>query len=394
MKDGEVIKLYSAYVMPVYKRTPLVLVRGKGSFVWDAEGNKYLDFFPGWGVSGIGHCHPRVVKAIKKQAGKLIHVSNNYYHELQALLAKKIIENTFPGKVFFCNSGAEANEAAIKLARKFGNPTRNEIITMENAFHGRTLATVTATGQKKYVEGFAPLPEGFTKIPFNNIGAFEKALTPKTIAVILEPVQGEGGIHAAERKYLEQMRRSCTEKKILLIFDEVQSGMGRAGKLFAYQNYAIEPDMLTISKSLGGGFPIAATVAKKEIADTLKAGSHGTTFGGSPLACVAALAVFEAIDEENLLDNAVEMGNYLRGKLNELKKKYSVIRDVRGAALMLGIELNVEGKKIYEECLKRKLLINCTQENVLRIMPPITVTKKEIDIGIRVLDDVFSAYIQ
>lgn len=391
MKDKEVIELYNKYVMPVYSRTPLVLVRGMGSYLWDERGDKYLDFFPGWGVSGIGHCHPKVMKAVKKQAGELIHVSNNYYHERQGRLAEVIIKRTFPGKVFFCNSGAEANEAAIKLARKFGNPARNEIITMENAFHGRTLAAVTATGQKKYTEGFEPLPSGFVKIPFNDIGALKKAITPRTVAVMLEPIQGEGGIHIAGREYLSEVRRLCTDKNMLLILDEVQSGMGRAGKLFAYQNYGIEPDILTISKSLGGGFPIAALVARSEIADTLKAGTHGTTFGGSPLACAAALAVFEAIEEENLLDNAAAMGTYLRGKLDELKKKHPVIRDVRGAALMLGIELNVGGKKIYEECLKEKLLINCTQENVLRIMPPITVTKKEINQSIKILDEVLSS---
>ena len=388
MTDEEIIKLYDEFVMPVYSRTPLVLVRGKGSYVWDGNGEKYLDFFPGWGVSGIGHCHPAVVKAIKKQAGELIHVSNNYYHELQALLAKKITEKTFTGKVFFCNSGAEANEAAIKLARKFGNPARNEIITMEGAFHGRTIATVTATGQKKYVEGFEPLPTGFVKIPFNNIAAFENAIGSKTVAVILEPIQGEGGIHVADRKYLLAVRKLCTENNVLLILDEIQRGMGRAGKLFAYQNYGIGPDVLTISKSLGGGFPIAAIVAKKEIADTLGPGKHGTTFGGSPLACAAALATFEAIEKDNLLKNAVAMGKYLREKLDELKKKHSVIREVRGTALMLGLELNIAGKKIYEECMKRKLLINCTQENVLRIMPPITVSKKEIDSAVRILNDV------
>ena len=390
MIDEEIIKLYDKFVMPVYSRTPLVLVRGKGSYVWDEKGEKYLDFFPGWGVSGIGHCHPAVVKAIKKQAGELIHVSNNYYHELQALLAKKIIEKTFAGKVFFCNSGAEANEAAIKLALKFGNPVRNEIITMVGAFHGRTLATVTATGQKKYVEGFEPLPTGFVKIPFNNIAALENAIGNKTVAVILEPIQGEGGIHVADRKYLLAVRKLCTENNVLLILDEIQSGMGRAGKLFAYQNYGIEPDVLTISKSLGGGFPIAAIVAKKEIADTLGPGKHGTTFGGGPLACAAALATFEAIEKEKLLANAVAMGKYLREKLDELKKKHSVIREIRGTALMLGLELNIAGKKIYEECLRRKLLINCTQENVLRIMPPITVSKKEIDIAILILDGVLA----
>ena len=390
MDDKEIIKLYDEFVMPTYVKTPLVIVRGRGSRLWDEEGNEYLDFFPGWGVSGIGHCHPRVVRTLKNQASKLIHVSNNYYHEHQGLLAEKIIRMSFPGKVFFCNSGAEANEAAFKLARKFGNPERNEIITLEGAFHGRTLATVTATGQNKYMEGFEPLPIGFVKIPFNDLLAFESAITPKTVAVIMEPIQGEGGINVADAKYLAGVRSACTEKNILLIFDEVQSGMGRTGKMFCYQNYGVEPDMVTMSKSMGGGFPIGALVAKKEIADTLKPGTHGTTFGGSPLACAAALATLEAINEEKLLDNAVAMGAYLRKKLEALKKRHPVIEEVRGIALMQGVKLNIEGKQIYEKCLKRMLLINCTQGNVLRIMPPITVKKSEINTAIRILDEVLA----
>jgi len=386
MNKKNIIDLYETYVIPTYAKTPLVLARGKGTKVWDEKGKEYLDFFPGWAVSGIGHCHPRVVKAVQKQAAKLIHVSNNYYHEGQAMLAKKIIQHSFSGKVFFCNSGAEANEAAIKLARKFGNPARNEVITFEGSFHGRTLATVTATGQKKHQKGFDPLPTGFVHVPFNDLAALEKAISPKTVAIMLEPIYGEGGIRVADKEYLLALRRLCSEKNILLIFDEVQTGMGRTGKMFCYRNFGIEPDMLTLAKSLGGGFPIGALVAKKEIADTLGAGSHGTTFGGSPLACAAGLATFEAIEKEKLLKNAALMGAYLLRKLHELKKKHSVIREVRGMALMTGIELAVEGKKIYEECLKKGLLINCTQGNVLRIMPPITVTKKEIDAAVKILD--------
>lgn len=394
MNKKKVMSLYDKYVMPAYYTTPLVLARGKGIYVWDSEGKKYLDFFPGWAVSGIGHCHPLVVSAIKKQAGKLIHVSNNYYHEGQGKLAEEIIHNSFPGKVFFCNSGAEANEGAIKLARKFGNPGRNEIITMEGSFHGRTLATVTATGQKKFQKGFDPLPSGFVNIPFNDLGALERAITPKTAAVLMEPIQGEGGVNVADAKYLANVRRLCTEKNILLIFDEVQSGMGRTGKMFSYQNFGIIPDVMTLAKSLGGGFPIGALVAGTKVADTLTAGTHGTTFGGSPLACAASLAVFEAIKKEKLLKNAASTGSYMLKKLGELKKKYSVIREVRGVALMAGVALKIDGKKIYEECLKRGLLINCTQGNVLRIMPPITVQKKEIDQAIRILDEALARQAQ
>src|SRR3989344_237403 len=349
MNLKKTIELYEKYVIPTYGKTPLQLARGKGTKVWDERGKAYLDFFPGWAVSGIGHCHPRVVKALKKQAGKLIHVSNNYYHEWQALLAEKIIKASFPGKVFFCNSGAEANEAAIKLARKFGNPERNEVITFEGSFHGRTLATVTATGQKKHQKGFDPLPAGFVHVPFNDFAALEKAISPKTVAIILEPIYGEGGIRVADKQYLVALRKLCSQKNILLIFDEIQTGMGRTGKMFCYQNFGIEPDMFTLAKSLGGGFPIGALVAKKEIADTLGAGSHGTTFGGTPMACVAGLATFEAIEKEKLIENAKTTGTYLLKKLNELKEKHSVIREVRGLSLMAGIELAVEGKKIYED---------------------------------------------
>ena len=388
MDSKKVFQLYKDYVMPTYITFPLVIERGKGIHVWDASGKKYLDVFPGWAVSGIGHSHKKVVKAIKNQAGRLIHVSNNYFHEGQAELAKEIVSNSFPGKVFFCNSGAEANEAAIKLARKFGNPGRNEIITMGNSFHGRTLATVTATGQRKFQKGFEPLPAGFVTVQFNDLEALKRAIFPKTVAIMLEPIQGEGGVRVADAQYLAAVRKLCTEKNILLIFDEVQSGMGRTGNMFSYQNFGVVPDILTLAKALGGGYPIGALVASTKIADILSPGTHGTTFGGSPLACAASLAVFKAIKKEKLLKNAVVMGAYLQKRLNELKKKYSVIRDVRGVALMAGVELAIEGKKIYEECLEKGLLINCTQGNVLRIMPPIIVKKSEIDKAISILDKV------
>ena len=390
MDFRKTIRLYYDCVVPCYTKTPLVLQRGKGTRVWDAFGNEYLDFFPGWAVSGLGHCHKRVTEAIKRQVELLMHVSNNYYHEDQARLAEVIIHHAFPGKVFFCNSGAEANESAFKLARKFGNPARNEIIAMERSFPGRTLAAVTATGTPKYLQGFEPPVPGFKHVPFNDFHALERALTPKTAAIILEPIQGEGGIHVAESHYLSNIRRLCHDKKILLIFDEVQTGMGRTGRLFCYKNYGIEPDVMTLAKSLGNGFPIGAMVVKKEYADLLQPGTHATTFGGSPLACAAALATFEAIDKEKLLNNAVIAGSHLFKRLGELKKRHSIVRQVRGMALMAGIELEVEGKAIYEECLKRKLLINCTQGNILRIMPPLVVREKEIDRAIQILDEVLA----
>ena len=319
-----------------------------------------------------------------------MHVSNNYYHAEQGKLAELIIRHSFPGKVFFCNSGAEANEAAFKLARKFGNPGRNEIIAMERSFHGRTLAAVTATGTAKYHEGFEPLVPGFKHVPFNDFAALERAVSSKTAAIIMEPIQGEGGIHVADSHYLSNVRRLCNDKKILLIFDEVQTGMGRTGRLFCFKNFGIEPDVMTLAKSLGSGFPIGAMVVKKQYADILQPGMHATTFGGSPLACVAALATFEAIEKEKLLSNAVVTGSHLFKKLGELKKKHSIIRQVRGMALMAGIELEIEGKAIYEQCLQRKLLINCTQGNVLRLMPPLVVKEKEIDRAIQILDEVLA----
>ncbi len=391
MDYRKTIRLYYDYVIPCYNRTPLVLERGKGTRVWDAHGDEYLDFFPGWAVSGIGHCHKRVTEAIKRQVERLIHVSNNYYHELQGVLAEQIIRHSFPGKVFFCNSGAEANEAAFKLARKWGNPERSEIISMERSFHGRTLAAISATGQKKHQAGFEPLVPGFVTVPFNDFGALEKAVTSRTAAVILEPIQGEGGVRVADASYLSSLRRLCNEKKILLIFDEVQTGMGRTGRMFCYKNFGVEPDVMTLAKSLGGGFPIGAMVAKKEIADVLSPGTHATTFGGGPLACAAALATFEAIEKEKLINQAVIVGSHLFKRLGELKKKHPMIKEVRGMGLMAGVELESEGQSVYEECLKRRLLINCTQGNVLRLMPPLVVREKEIDRAVQILDEALEA---
>ncbi len=390
MKTKEVIDLYDKYVMPTYKQTPVVLVKGKGIKVWDIEGREYLDFFPGWAVSGLGHCHPRVVNAIKDQCKKMIHIPNNYYNNLQARLAGVISESSFGGKVFFCNSGAEANEAAIKLARIYGQGKRFEIITMEKSFHGRTLATVAATGQDKIKKGFSPLPSGFRHVRFNDFQAVKDAIGPQTVAIMLEPIQGEGGINVASTDYLSKVRKLCDQKDILLIFDEIQTGMGRTGAMFGYQHYGIIPDMMTLAKTLGGGVPIGAMVAARKIADTLKPGSHASTFGGNPLVCSASLAAFKAIEKEGLLDNARNMGKYMFDQLNELKKRHSMIKEVRGMGLMIGVELNREGARVVEKCLKRKLLINCTQGNVLRFMPPITVTKKNIDKAMKILNEVLT----
>lgn len=385
-KTEKIIEKYQKFVMPTYFQTRVALVEGKGVKVWDAEGKEYLDFFPGWAVSGLGHCHKRVVSAVKKQAEKIIHVSNNYYNELQADLAEKIVSHSFDGKLFFANSGAEANECAIKLARKYGSKNgRYEIITMEKSFHGRTIATITATGQDKVKKGFEPLLEGFRIVPFNDIEAVRNAITLKTVAIMIEPIQGEGGINVADKAYLKKLKELCAEKDILLIFDEIQTGMGRTGEMFCYKNFGVEPDIMTLAKSLGGGVPVGAAIAAKRIADTLTPGSHASTFGGSPLVCAAAIAVFEAIEEENLLDNAKKMGDYIKSKLEELKKKTSLITEIKGIGLMIGVELSVNGTKIFEECLRNGLLINCTQGNILRIMPPLIVKKSDVDKAIGIL---------
>lgn len=389
MNKKKLIQEYTRYVMPTYTRTPLIITKGRGSWVWDIAGHKYLDFFPGWAVSGLGHVHPLVVKALSKQSKRILHVPNNYYNELQARLAKKISQHSFDGKVFFCNSGAESVEAAIKLARKFGSQKgKYEIITMKDSFHGRTLATLTATGQAKYKQGFAPLLKGFVQAPLNDFAALKAKISAKTTAIMLELIQGEGGINVASSEYIKKVRRLCDKMGLLLIFDEVQTGMGRTGRMFCYQHYGVVPDMMALAKSLGGGFPIGAMIARREIADTLKAGTHASTFGGSPLACACALAVFQAIEERGLLDNAREMGAYLNKKITYLKEKYHIIKEIRGKGLMLGLELKTEGKSIYEGCLRRGLLINCTHGNVLRIMPQLAVTKKEIEQAISILDSV------
>lgn len=387
MKIDEVKKLYEKYVLATYTREDLCLVKGELSRVEDSEGKKYLDFFPGWAVSGIGHRHPKVIKRMREQLEKILHVSNNFYNEVQPLLAKKIIEYAFPGKVFFANSGAEANEGAIKLARKHGNPDRYEVITMEKSFHGRTLATLTATGQDKVKKGFSPLPEGFKHVPFNDIDAFTSSITSKTAAVIIEPVQGEGGINVPSAKYMKSLEEVCREKDILLIVDEVQTCMGRTGEVFAFKHFGIEPDAMTLAKSLGGGLPVGALVVNERHAGVLTAGSHASTFGGSPIICAAALGVFDAIEEENLLENARKMGDYMVSKLKGIKSSY--VKEVKGLGLMIGVKLDMEDASIVaKNCMKEGLLINCTQQNILRIMPSITVTKSEIDEAIKIIEKV------
>lgn len=387
MKIEDVFNSYKDNIMPTYTKTALVFVKGKGSRLWDIHDKQYLDFFPGWGVGNLGHCHPKVMQAVRDQVSKLIFIPNNYYHVPQAKLAKELVYRTYPAKVFFCNSGAEANEGAIKLSRKFGQG-RFEVISFENSFHGRTLACIAATGQKKYQQGFEPLPEGFRIVKYNDIEEVKKAINQKTVAIMLELIQGEGGINVASQDFVLSLRKICDEKNLLLIVDEVQTGVGRTGKLFAYQHYGITPDIMTLAKALGGGLPIGVMVVKKEIADTLGPGMHASTFGGGPVICRAALAVLKAIQKEKLLAKAQKSGEYLFKELAGLKVKYRIIKEVRGSGLMAGVELNIEGKPIVEECLKKGLLINCTHDRVLRLMPALNITKKEIDKAVGILDEV------
>ncbi len=386
MKKEEIYQYYNECILSTYTRLPVIFTKAKGMKIWDIDGKEYLDFFPGWGVSNLGHCHPKVLSAVREQVAKLIHIPNNFYHPNQASLAKEIVYWSFPSKVFFCNSGAEANESAIKFCRAYGKGKRYEMMAFENSFHGRTLAALSATGQPKYQEGFSPLVAGFKIIPFDDIEKLKSAITDKTIAIMMELIQGEGGINVAKKEFVEEIRKICNEKDLLLIFDEVQTGIGRTAKMFCFQNYGVTPDIMTLAKALGGGLPVGAMVVKKEIADTFKPGMHASTFGGSPLVCKAALGVFKAIQKEKMLKNAKEMSEYLFKKLNELKNKYSIIKDVRGIGLMIGIELTKPGKAIMEKCLTSGLIINCTHENVLRLMPALNVTKKQTDKALLILE--------
>ncbi len=386
MTKTDVIENYQKYILSTYTRTPLIFVKGKGMDLTDVHGRKYLDFFPGWGVNNVGHCHPKVMSAVRDQIGKLIHIPNNFYHPNQAKLAKEIIRCSFPGKVFFCNSGAEACEAAIKFARAYGKGERHEIITFEKSFHGRTMGALAATGQAKYQEGFAPLPEGFKTIAFNDFDAILKTVNSKTIAIILELIQGEGGINVADKEYVKKLRALCDEKNILLVFDEVQTGMGRLGEIFGFKHYGVTPDLMMLAKALGGGLPIGTLVVKEKIADTFKPGMHASTFGGSPLICKASLGAFEAIFKYKMLSNTKKMGTYLLEKISQLKTKFPCIADVRGIGLMIGIELNIDGKAVFDECLNNGLIINCTQGKVLRIMPALNVTKKQADKALYILE--------
>ncbi len=396
MSLRKIIQQDKKYVLQTYNRKPLILVKGKGIYVWDIENNRYFDFFPGWAVNNLGHCYPAVVDAINKQSKDLLHISNTYYNLPQTELAKMLCDLSFADKVFFCNSGAEANESAIKLARKYAKKNsgnnKYEIITMLGSFHGRTMAALSATGQKKYQQGFEPLLKGFKYVPFNDFKALKKAISEKTCAIMLELIQGEGGVNSVGVEYLKKLHNLCKQKKILLIFDEVQTGIGRTGKMFAYQHFGIKPDIMTLAKALGGGVPIGAMLTTDMVAFSFKAGDHASTFGGNPLACAAAIAVLKTIKEKKILKNTMEKGDYFFKKLEKIKKEFSFVKDVRGKGLMLAMELNFEGEKIVEDFIREKVLINCTQGNILRFMPSLIISKREIDVFLKILKNIFKQY--
>lgn len=388
-KSEDTIQLFDQHVIPSYSRKPVVFVRGKGTKIWDADGKVYLDFLAGIAVTGAGHSHPKIIEAIRRQSEQLIHISNLYYHENQGLLAKSLSELALHGKCFFCNSGAEANEALIKLARLWGHERKRfEVITMRNSFHGRTLATLTATGQTKIQKGFEPLPAGFVYADFNNLESVKAAMTDKTAAILVEAVQGEGGVIPAQPEFIKGLRELCTEKDILLLCDEVQCGMGRTGHWFGFQAYDIEPDAFSLAKALAGGYPMGAIVTGPKLADVFQPGKHASTFGGSPLACAAALAMIQVIREEGLLQHATQMGERFQTGLKALVEKYKpYLVEVRGRGLMLGLVFNQPAKTLETKLMDMGLLSLATAENIIRFLPPLNVKQNEVDEALDIIAD-------
>ena len=391
MKTEEIMAQCNKVIIGTYRRQPVVLVKGSGARVWDSDGREYLDFVAGIAVCSLGHSNPKVVAALQRQAELLTHVSNLYYTVPQIDLAGMLVENSFADKVFFCNSGAEANEAAIKLARKYAHDNlkgdRYEILTMRGSFHGRTLAAITATAQEKFHVGFAPLPEGFRYVPFNDVRALEKAIRKKTCAVMVEPIQGESGVQMPSPDYLKGVRQTCDDRGLLLILDEVQTGMGRTGKLFAHEHFGIRPDIMTLAKALGNGYPLGALLTTDQVASAFGPGTHASTFGGNPLGMAAGIAVLRALLEDDILGNCREMGAYLRERLGDLQKKHFMIQEVRGLGLMVGMDLTIDGAAIVQRCLERGLLINCAGEHILRFVPPLTISKDDVDRAVKILDE-------
>ncbi len=391
--SADVIALAKKYLVANYTRYPVCLVRGDGSWVWDAEGNRYLDFFPGWGCGILGHCPPRVVSAVQEQVATLIHVPNTWYTEPQTLLAQALSSRTgWGGQCFFCNSGTEANEAAIKIARLNGKPKgKYKVLTFTNSFHGRTYGALSATAQPKYHAGVDPMLPGFLYAPFGDLDAAAKTIDSETAAILLEPIQGEGGINLPPAGFLEGLRELCDKNGMLLMFDEVQTGMGRTGKWFAHQHWGVVPDVVTLAKALAGGVAMGGLIAKPEYAEKLKPGTHAATFGGNPLAAKAALATIETFEEDNLLDRATQIGERFRAHFESLKAKCPLVTEIRILGTMIGLQLAVEGAAVVQKCLERGLLINCTHGTVIRLLPAANISDEQIDEGCAILDEVLLA---
>lgn len=382
----ETLSLFDRYVIPNYTRYPISLVRGEGAYVWDSEGNRYLDLFPGWGCNLFGHCPPKVVEAVREQLGRLIHVPNSWYTEEQGVWAKLLSERSFGGKAFFCNSGTEANEAAIKLIRLHTDPGKYKIITFHRSFHGRTMGSVSATGQAKYHQGIEPLLPGFVYLPYGDLDAVKDAIDSETAGIMIEPIQGEGGVRIPPEGFLQALRDLCDENKMLLHFDEVQTGCGRTGHWFAYQHFGVEPDIMTLAKTICSGIAAGAMLTKSEIAPSLRPGMHAATFGGNPIAAAAGIATIRMVEEEGLLEKATLLGAHFKARLEEMRREIDIIRDIRVVGAMIGIELQVEGAKFVQGCMEEKLLINCTQGNVIRLLPASNTPLELVDAALDILE--------
>ena len=393
LSSAETIKLFDEYVIANYTRFPISLARGEGAYVWDSEGNRYLDLFPGWGCNLLGHCPPPVVAAVREQLGTLIHVPNTWYTELQGRWAEALSQRSFGGKAFFCNSGAEANEAAIKLVRLHCWPKRRyKIITFEGGFHGRTLCATTATAQPKYHEGLGPLVAGFVYAPYGDLEATAKLIDKETAAILIEPVQGEGGVNLPPDGFLAGLRRLADEHELLLVFDEVQTGCGRTGQWFAYQHFGVTPDIMTLAKAICGGLAGGAMLVRPDLASSLRPGMHAATFGGNPVAASAGLATIQMIEQQNLLERARHLSELFRQRLEELQRQFSIIREVRILGLMIGVELATEGAALVRACLERRLLINCTHGVVLRLLPLMILSDEQLHQGCDILAEVLKAH--
>ncbi len=394
MTTADIVARSAAHEIGLYARQPLALARGEGCRVWDADGRRYLDFFAGVAVNSLGHCHPAVVEAIRRQAGELLHVSNHYHTAVAGELVDLLCQHSFAARAFLCNSGTEAVEAAMKLARRWGAEQgggRYEILATQGSFHGRTFGALSATGQEKYHQGYRPLLPGVRLVPYDDLGAMEAAIAPETVAILVEPIQGEGGVVVPHADYLRALRALADRHELLLVFDEIQTGIGRTGTLFAYEQACAVPDVMTLAKALGGGVPIGALCATERVAAAFTPGAHGTTFGGNPLTCAAAVAALRTIAEPAFLDHVVAMGRRLRAGLDGLAVRHRRVRAVRGLGLMLGMVLDGPGGDVVARCLDAGLLVNCTAERVIRLTPPLVIAADEVDEGLAILDRALEA---